>query len=146
MKANKFIIFFLIGIIGIGILITALITVDPFNSLPRQQIFTELYFPKASELPKTVSIGKKLTFQFTIHNLEGKALKYPYQVYVATDGAKQYIDQTELSIKANTSQTITESFVMQYSATRAAVIITLPNQKEHIDFFVTSSQSAQTTL
>src|SRR5579872_1281981 len=60
--------------------------------------FTELYFENNENLPQKITNNTQFihlhptlalfTFQFTIHNLEGKNMRYPYEVFSVINGKK----------------------------------------------------------
>jgi hypothetical protein len=103
------------------------------------ETFTELYFNDHLKLPSTVKTGDKYSFEFTVHNLEYKTIKYPYEVYVSVNSVKQNVDKNIFSLKQNEYKIIKENFTVNV-ATRSAVVINLINKKQQIDFWVEGVQ------
>lgn len=101
----------------------------------KPETFTELYFTNHLKLPSTVKLSNKYSFEFTVHNLEYKTFRYPYEVYIDTNGKKQYIEKSVFSLKQDKYITIKENFSVT-DATRSAVVVNLINKNQQIDFWV----------
>lgn len=107
-----------------------------YKLLPEPETFTELYFTDHLHLPSTIYPNQKQVFKVTIHNLENKDMKYPYEVYIDTKGSKQLLDQNSIFLKNNAYKTITENFILINPATRSAVVVNLINKNQSIDFWI----------
>lgn len=99
------------------------------------ETFTELYFENHLKLPSAVKVGSKYSFAFTVHNLEYKTFKYPYEVYIDTNDTRQYIQKRVFTLKQNNYITIKENFSVT-EATRSAVVVNLISKNQAIDFWV----------
>ena len=112
--------------------------------LPEPERFTELYFNDyaafAGKLPKTIAKGETISFSFTIHNLEGKKMNYPYVVYMVdgTFHATTTIQQKAVLLDDNASTTIpvTYTFRSANPPAQETVFISLPDQNLELHFFV----------
>src|SRR5260370_15081174 len=71
----------------------------------KQEAFTELYFENHLNLPKHVTSSQEYFFNFTIHNLEGKNMKYSYEVYLELGNEKLMIDKNTILIQTNDYRT-----------------------------------------
>ena len=72
----------------------------------KPETFTELYFEDHLSLPGNIILFKENSFKFTIHNIENKDMKYPYEVYIDVEGEKQMIDKSSVFIKNDEYKTI----------------------------------------
>lgn len=97
--------------------------------------FTELYFDNHKTLPSLVKVGKEYLFEFNIHNLEEKTMEYPYEVYIETNGKKNYIEKKSLILNQNNSVSIKENFIVK-EATKSAVVVNLLNKNQEIRFWI----------
>lgn len=105
--------------------------------LPKKESFTELYFTDHLKLPSTMGFNQRISFQFTVHNLENKNMDYPYEVFIVANGQPvRVLDKNTLSIRNQSSKTITEAFSSADIATHSAVVVNLPNNNQQIDFWV----------
>jgi hypothetical protein len=102
----------------------------------KPETFTELYFKNHLKLPSIVKIGETYSFSFTVHNLEYKTYNYPYEVYIDTNGQRQYIEKGNFSLRQDQYKTIKEDFSVAPPATRSAVVINLINKNQQIDFWI----------
>ena len=101
--------------------------------VPLEEPLTELYFNDTDTLPQTAS--KPLSFSFTINNLEGKDMTYPYIVSAKiVNGQRLILDQNTIPIAKGDAAKIPESFRPTLGA--RTIIVELPEQKEHILFLV----------
>lgn len=102
--------------------------------IPLEESVTELYFSNTDTLP--VRNTGSLTFSFTIHNLEGRDMVYPYIVSAQfQNGESVVLDTNTIPIASGDVATIDESLTVRSSGT-AALIVTLPEQGEHIQFLL----------
>lgn len=107
------------------------------NATSRQpESFTEIYFENHSNLPKKFNLNKELSFSFTIHNLTGKDMQYPYEVYFDVAGERLSLDQKTVFIKNNGYKTIQEKFTPTVLFPDAKAIVNLTNNNEQIDFLL----------
>jgi len=102
----------------------------------RPETFTELYFENHLSLPNKVTLFKKNNFKFTIHNLENKDMKYPYEVYIDINGEKKIIYINSVFIKNNEYKTITADFIITIPIQRAEIVVNLINKKQQINFWI----------
>ena len=112
--------------------------------LPQPERFTELYFSDyaalSAKLPKTIRKGSTISFAFTIHNLEGKEMNYPYVVYMVDDTfhATTTIQQKTIALDDSASTTIPVAYTFRTAnpSPQETVFITLPDQHLQLHFFV----------
>jgi len=103
----------------------------------KPETFTELYFEDHLKLPKDTVLEKSNSFKFTVHNLEYKDMDYPYEVYIASNGAKlQMIDKGTFSLKHDQYLTILERYTLEEEVQRAKVVVDLLSKKQQIDFWI----------
>lgn len=102
----------------------------------KPETFTELYFEDHLSLPNKVTLSKKNSFKFTIHNLENKDMEYPYEVYIDMNGEKKIIDTNSIFIKNTEYKTIPVDFTITTRIQRAKVVVNLINKNQKIDFLI----------
>lgn len=102
----------------------------------KPETYTELYFENHLSLPNKVTLFKKNNFKFTIHNLENKDMKYPYEVYIDINGEKKIIYINSVFIKNNEYKTITADFIITIPIQRAEIVVNLINKKQQINFWI----------
>ena len=102
--------------------------------IPKQETFTELYFANHLNLPPEVEAGDKQEFIFTIHNLEGKDIKYLYQVVLIEGGENKLLDTKEVLVKNGEFKEISESFVANNVSQKTRILVTLPFKSQFIDY------------
>lgn len=132
-------------IVHLGNNISKLLTKSISYFSPKAELFTELYFENNEQLPQKemhITDFQKVayTFSFVIHNEEGKNMSYPYLVEIASTD-KKILDAKSIFIKNNESKTITETFYLpNFIQNRTEVIVDLPQEKQHIDFWIGGNQ------
>jgi len=105
--------------------------------IPQQETFTELYFENHLHLPTRFSNSQSQPFSFTIHNLEGKDMIYPYEFSLRSPNKKkEVLDTRVVVIKNNEKKTITEIVPSIYEQDRSEVVVTLLNKNQQIDFWM----------
>lgn len=106
--------------------------------IPHQEAFTELYFTDSAALPATIVKGDKVAFSFTIHNLEGHAMAYPYDVFVVPSTTTSTVMLASgTSTLANGERTnITVQLSFAKSLNRSEVVVRLPESDKKIRFHV----------
>jgi len=124
-----------IGVYRIYVTVPAVKEAVTLATTVKPETFTELYFTNHLKLPSTVKLGNKYSFEFTVHNLEYKTFKYPYEVYIDTNGNRQYIEKSVFTLKQDKYITIKESFSVT-DATRSAVVVNLISKNQAIDFWI----------
>ncbi len=106
--------------------------------IPRPETFTELYFTEASSLPATIAKGDTVSFSFTIHNLEGHSMSYPYEVFVVPSSTTTTVMLTQgtstLAFGERTNITVQLSFAKSLNSSQ--VVIRLPESGKEIRFHV----------
>lgn len=103
---------------------------------PRSQNYTELAFDNVNNLPTSVSVSGQVAFSFMIHNVEGKAMSYPYVISVQTIGNTQVIKYGTISLSANAYAYIPESISVSSSIQRQEIQITLPTKQQSIGLWL----------
>jgi len=103
----------------------------------KPETFTELYFEDHLSLPNEVTLFKKNSFKFTIHNLENKDMEYKYEIYVdMTKKRKRMMDKGSVLIKNNEYKTISEEFTITIPIQRVKVAVNLISKSQQIHFWM----------
>lgn len=101
--------------------------------IPSDEPLTELYFNDVESLPE--STARPLTFSFTIHNMEGKDMIYPYVVSAEfADGSATVLDRNTIPIAEGDAVRIPETLRLDVSG-KARIIVEL-SAKQHISFLL----------
>jgi hypothetical protein len=100
------------------------------------ETFTELYFENYLHLPSNVTPKHPYSFQFTLHNLEGKDMEYPYVVYLEVGQNKQIFDKGTIVVKENDYKTIQERFAAAGILSKSEIVVELTNKNQQIDFWI----------
>ena len=103
------------------------------------ETFTELYFEDNLHLPSQVIPKRPYFFQFTLHNLEGKDMEYPYEVYIEVGQDKLLFDKGTLFVQENGYKTIQERFAITDILRKGEIVVDLVNENQHIDFWIQKS-------
>jgi hypothetical protein len=105
--------------------------------IPTPERFTELYFNNASALPTQIAKDQPIAFSFVIHNEEGAATIYPYEVYFETaDGNKTMFTENTASLADNASTTIDVSYLFKQTDETGTVVVDLTSLDQQIDFLL----------
>lgn len=114
---------------------------NEWKLLPQDEAFTELFLNNHLNLPKEIVKGQTVSFSFTIHNLEGKTVKYPYVVYLQTDkGERISIAYNAVTLMDKESRIINEEYTFKTQITKpVTVFIKLSNTGENLHFFLPST-------
>src|SRR3989344_1604571 len=64
----------------------ASVNIDTFGLSAKHTPLTELFFTDYLALPTTIKAGQTVPIDFTIRNVEGTDVQYPYTVYLVTTG------------------------------------------------------------
>ena len=109
--------------------------------LPLPERFTELYFTNSLLLPKEAVTGEPITFSFTIHNLEGATISYPYSVYfVDAAGNKTVFKSSTIVVADGETVSSTISYAFLPSNLKGTVIVDLTQLNQKIDFLLSNNQ------
>jgi|SRR5579871_547997 len=135
---NKKILLVLASLVCIGGIVLAIRDHVFASFTPQPETFTELYLNDNPSLPQQVSSYRLYAFSFTIHNLEGKTINYPYEVYLASSGQKSSIDKKTVTLPNSKSVTINElfSFNSGSASGSAEIVVNLLNKNQQVDFWV----------
>ena len=106
------------------------------TSKAQPETFTELYFEDNLHLPSEVIPGHPYFFQFTLHNLEGKDMEYPYEVYIEVGQDKLIFDKGTVFVKENDYKTIQERFATSSVLPKSEIVVDLINKNQQIDFWI----------
>ncbi len=107
------------------------------NLVPKKETFTELYFEDFDTFPKASVADKSFNFTFTIHNLEGTEMTYPYRVYfLYPNGTEVTIKQDTVRILNNARRSVNVTYTFQSSGLKGKVVVELSNLNQHIDFLL----------
>lgn len=100
--------------------------------IPADEPLTELYFNDIETLPRSAT--QALSFSFTIHNMEGKDMIYPYVVRAESpDGRIMVLDRNTIPIAHGDAARIPETLRLVATG-KARIIVELPD--EHISFLL----------
>lgn len=143
---------FLLPVIGAFIVLTTcmyllmhpaavLAQLNDWKILPQKEGVTELYLDNYADLPKQIVKGQTVPLTFTIHNLEGNEMTYPYVVYLYTeDGARIPIASSTVTLADNQSGVYSGSYTFTSSVPSAVtVFIELPSVGEELHFVLPSN-------
>lgn len=147
LSISRFLLLFLaVLVVGAGVWMfthqsAVVAKMNEWKLLPQDELFTELYLNNHLDLPKEIAKGQTVSFSFTIHNLEGKSVKYPYVVYLQTDkGARISIAHNAVTLADKESKIINEEYTFKTQITKPVTIfIKLPNTGESLHFFLPST-------
>lgn len=116
----------------------AIAKLNAWKLIPQPEHFTELYLDDyanlAGRLPKSIAPGTTISFSFAIHNLEGRAMKYPYKVSIVGDmPATTTVDTGTIYLPegAATSTRETYTFRRWYRSATVYIELTQLNQSLH---------------
>jgi hypothetical protein len=109
------------------------------TSKAQLETFTELYFEDYLHLPSKVTPKHPYSFQFTLHNLEGKDMEYPYEVYIEVGQNKLIFDKGTIFVKENDYKTIQERFATAGVLPKSKIVVELINKNQQIDFWIQGS-------
>lgn len=113
---------------------------NDWKLLPQEESFTELFLNNHLNLPKQVVKGQTVPFSFTIHNLEGKTVTYPYVVYLKIGGSYRIpIARNSVTLDNKQSKAIVESYTFKNANQKATVFIELPSKEQSLHFFLPST-------
>lgn len=102
----------------------------------KKEAFTELYFEDHLNLPKQVASSQEYSFQFTLHNLEDKNMKYRYEVYLDIGDEKLFLDKGTIFLKNNEYKTTQEIFTKNGSLYKGKIVVNLINKNQQISFWI----------
>lgn len=147
LSISRFLLLFLAVLVVAMVLVfvankpTIIAKLNDWKLLPQEEPFTELFLNNHLDLPKQVEKGQAVLFSFTIHNLEGKTVKYPYVVYLQTDkGARISIAHNAVTLADKESKIINEEYTFKTQITKpVTVFIKLPNTGENLHFVLPST-------
>lgn len=133
-------IFVIVGIILLAIVAFAVMEKETIHAaladlklVPLEESVTELYFNDSDTLPQ--SSAAPMSFSFTIRNLEGRDMVYPYVVSVRTaNGTSVVLDTNTIPIGKGGAEKISESFRAPRGA--RAIVVAMPEQQQHISFLL----------
>lgn len=107
------------------------------NLIPITETFTELYFDDYSKLPTKSVAGEAINFNFTIHNLEGRDITYPYTVYFEyPSGQKITIKNAEVAVADGGYGKVNIKYAFQTSNLYGKVYVKLDNLNQKINFIL----------
>jgi hypothetical protein len=102
--------------------------------IPTSEQFTELYFDNNLSLPTTLT-SQSLQFDFSVHNVTGQSVVYPYNVVMTDAHGKQTILTTgSLDLPSGQVATVPVIATVPTGTLAAEISVSLPVQQESIDF------------
>ena len=104
--------------------------------LPKPEVFTELYFKDAANLPTSATSNQVIKFAFVIHNLEATNYLYAYEVFVIASDTTHIVDSGNVFVKNNQYYVKNEKFNLMNSQGRQEVVVELLNLHQSIDFWI----------
>jgi hypothetical protein len=108
--------------------------------IPSPEAFTELYFTDPSALPASAPSDQPLVFDFTISNIEGVQMNYPYVVSFMDAAGKEADLATGTIAIANGKAVIMHfSERLPVADTQGEIVVTLPSlNKQEIHFSISN--------
>lgn len=101
--------------------------------IPADEPLTELYFNDVETLPQ--SAAQTLIFSFTIHNMEGKDMIYPYVVLAQfPDGRLVELDRNAIPIAEGDAVSIPETLRLKATG-KVRIIVELP-EAQRVSFLL----------
>jgi len=104
--------------------------------LPKPEVFTELYFKDAANLPTSATSNQVIKFAFVIHNHEATNYLYAYEVFVIASGTTHIVDSGNVFVKNNQYYVKNEKYNLMNSHGRQEVVVELINLHQSIDFWI----------
>ncbi|MDB5238936.1 MAG: hypothetical protein JWO00_271 [Candidatus Parcubacteria bacterium] len=102
--------------------------------VPQPEHFTELYFNNYDDLPKRSVKGFTAAFSFTIHNMEGATMTYPYKVYFEySSGRITPFVEGSITLADGESYATTTTHVFETTDLQGKVIVAIPTLNQEID-------------
>jgi hypothetical protein len=105
--------------------------------LDRDEQFTELFFPDRRALPTEAAVGSAVSFDISVHNLEGKATSYRWRAVVSAGGRDANLAQGSLRLENGEARRIHVVGAAPAPPGRAIVRVRLVGRTEAIDFPIT---------
>ncbi|MEK7643586.1 MAG: DUF1616 domain-containing protein [Patescibacteria group bacterium] len=119
---------------------TVIAKLNDWKLLPQEESFTELFLNNHLDLPKQVEKGQTVQFSFTIHNLEGKTMTYPYVVYLKTDGGYRIpIARDSVTLSNKQVRTVGESYTFKNSNQKVTIFIEFLGRGQNLHFRLPST-------
>lgn len=107
-----------------------------YKLIPVPDSYTELYFTGHGLLPRAYKAKQKMYFEFTVHNLENKQMKYSPRV-VAIDGSKVIpISQQTITLDHNQSVDIPITFALEDEIEHVKIEVQIPEKRQSIHFWL----------
>ncbi len=107
---------------------------------PAPERYTELYFDHNVNLPTTLTTNP-VTFSFSVHNMEGSRMSYPYTVTVKPlTGIAHTLSTNSVTLDDNAVATIPEKLTLPQTDANSEITIFLPNQQQEIHLWLRANQ------
>lgn len=136
-----------IAILAIVVIIAALVVgvyherhtkdfVDATTHQPER--YTELYFSNPTHLPTTATSGQQLSVDFTVRDVEARAMTYPYTIeFITPDGGVLAQKQASFHLPNGATQAIENNITVPAAYQgKAEVQILLTNLNQTIHFWI----------
>lgn len=106
--------------------------------IPTPERFTELYFADPATIPTSTTEGKIMSFAFTVNNLEGVTVTYPYASYFEyPNGVRVVFASGTITLADGASTTIKVAHMLKTSNLVGKVVVDLPSlNDQQIDFLL----------
>jgi hypothetical protein len=112
-------------------------------SLGRQETsYTELGFKDAAALPTTAGDGKDIPVVFTVTNDGSNPVSYRYVIAAGSDSRLKTLVSSSIQVKPGAVGTVSRIVVPNCPLTNCRVRVSLPQQRESIDFIFTIRNTA----
>ncbi|HSX01971.1 MAG TPA: hypothetical protein VLI05_01510 [Candidatus Saccharimonadia bacterium] len=104
---------------------------NDWRLLPRPERLTELYFTDHDRLPAAATAGTIQRLSFTVHNLEGRATAYHYQLVVtsADSHSRRQVGGGTLVVGAGQSLVANDTLMLPWLDRRMAIMVELDYQE-----------------
>jgi hypothetical protein len=111
---------------------------DEWKLIPRPERFTELYLENHSAIPQTVVPGQTVPFSFTVRNLEGEAMEYPYEIYALAenDTERRIVARGNLWLEHDGVKVVESAYSFPIDQKRVTVFVELTDLHQQIHFIL----------
>ncbi len=107
---------------------------------PVAEHYTELSFSQRLPLPSVVT-QKPIPFSFSIHNVEGQFVSYPYTVALKLpSGSVTQLASGTVPLAEGYSSTVPESITLPKGTGTSEILVILPDQRQEIHFWLRATQ------
>ncbi len=112
-----------------------------WNLLTRPEPFTELYLNNSLELPRTpIKKRSSVTFSFSVHNVEGQNMSYPYVAYLVSSQGTTTIERGTVDLQNGGSVVVPVSYTFGKAYPSVLFVVELTQLDQEIHFLLPSRE------